>query len=390
MYHGSNHMSYITLLIYPIILLILFIGSKVSKKSEFNEEWNSISETKAIQGIMALCIVCHHCAQQTCVEWLESGNIVHGLDFFSNTGFLFVSVFLFWSGYGLYKSLKNKPRYFNKFVKKRIFPIWLPYFISCFLYTFVRIYILKEKMIIPYLITNLTGITNGYTSAWFVQAIIVFYILFYVSFKHSRYDVDAIIYVWIGIVFWTILGLLVDHNDIFLCGQWWYNSALLFPIGISFAKYEDKILGVLKSTYKVLMPISVILSFLLFRLSRHMEITRGYYGQYLGLPFARKIIWRVVTYFPQAFAAIAFVLMTILVCMKIKFGNKALKFLGNHTLEIYLTHLFSLVPLGVRYNYIRDSFFYRKPWVLLAATLILTVPAAVLLKKVTSLVTKNH
>lgn len=377
-----SKMSYITLIVYPILILILFWKSKVIKKSEYNEEWNSVSETKAIQGLIALCIVCHHTAQQTCASWLESRNIVHGLDPFLNIGFMLVAVFFFWSGYGLYKSVTGKSRYLSRFLKKRVLPVWVPYVIVCFLYTLVRLLFLKEKMPIWFIITNLTGITIGYEFGWYVQAIIIFYILFYYSFKKTRFDSDAIMYIWIGVVIWNLLGIIIDHNDYFLRGEWWYNSTLLFPIGITFAKHEEKIFSMIKKWYRVLVPVSVVLLTALIILSRYTDTNMGYYGEYTGVTFETKIIWRVMTYLPQVLAAVMFVFVLILICMKIQFKNAVLDFLGSHTLEIYLTHGFFLQTMAVYYNYHRDSIFYGRPFLLLVFTVILTIPASAGLKRI--------
>lgn len=374
-------LSYITLLIYPILAVVLFWGFEKIKKGEFNEEWNSFSETKAIQGLMALCIVCHHTAQQTCVNWLPSGNIVNGLNVFSDTGFLFVGVFFFWSGYGLYKSFKNKQKYLCGFIKKRVVPVLVPYVFVCFLFTLERIFVFKEKMPLWFKITNFTGITIGYYFGWYVQAILLFYLIFYFAFKNARYDFDAVLYVFAGVLLWVVAGLIIDHNDYFMRGQWWYNSTMLFPFGVLFARNESKIYEFLKKRYKILVPSSVILFFLSFFFSRFMEFIGGYYGEMMGFSFPKKILYRVLTLTPQLLAAVMFTLILILICMKAQFHNKILDFLGSHTLEIYLTHAFFLEFFAIYYNYKRDSLFYGRPWLLLLVTFILTMPAAVLLKK---------
>ena len=384
-----NSLSYITLLIYPIIAAILLFGFKKAKKGEFNEEWNSFSETKAIQGLMALCIVCHHTAQQTCVNWLPSGNIVNGLNVFSDTGFLFVGVFFFWSGYWLFKSFKNKQKYLSGFISKRVVAVLVPYVIVCFLFTLERIFVFKEKMPLWFKITNFTGITIGYYFGWYIQAIVVFYLVFYFAFKYSRYDFDAILYVFAGVLLWVVAGLIIDHNDYFMRGQWWYNSTMLFPFGVLFAKNESKIIEFLKKRFKILVPSSIILFFLSFFFSRFMESIGGYYGEMMGFPFSKKILYRVLTLTPQLLAAVMFTLFLILICMKAEFHNKVLDFLGSHTLEIYLTHAFFLEYLAISYNYKRDSIFYARPWLLLLVTIILTIPAAVLLKKVCNLLCKK-
>lgn len=377
--------TYITLLIYPALLILLLFGAKRTEKGKFNEGWNSLPQSKAILGFIAVCIICHHTAQQTSVMWLQSGNIVNGLNLFNDAGFLLVSVFFFWSGYGLYKSAVTKERYLSGFIKKRVFPIWFPYVLVCFLFTFVRLYIMNEKMVPLYKFTNFTGITIGYYFGWYVQAIIIFYLVFYMAFKFGTYEFDKIAIVWAGVILWIIAGLCIDHNIWFLRGEWWYNSTILFPIGITFARFDEKIIEKLKSKYVLYTALSFVFIFVFFFVYEIMAGMFGFYGEYAGVGTVIKIIWRILTVTPQMLCGISFVLFIIMLSLKIRFGNKALKFLGNHTLEVYLTHAFFLEPLAVRYNYVRDSVFYGRPWLLLLVTLVFTVPAAVLLKKIVSI-----
>ena len=384
----SAKLSYLTLLIYPIILIIACVGLSFYKKGEFNEEYFSVNNTKAIQGIAAICIVCHHTAQRTCAKWLESGNIVHGLDPFLRTGFLFNAIFFFCSGYGLYKSYKNKKKYLTGFAKKRMLPVWVPYVIVCFLFTLLRLFYFKERMSIVYAITNLTGITIGYAFGWYVQVIIIFYAIFYFSFKKSSDDFDAISSVLASVIMWVIVGILVDHNDWFLTGEWWYNATLLFPIGLIFASQEKTIISELKKHYKIYFPVSLIAFFVMIRIAIQMEITKGYYGDEMGLKLFKKIIFRIQTYVPEVLSAIIFVLIIVMICMKVGFSNKVLDFLGRHTLEIYLTHAFFLEIFAVMYSWEKESVFYGKPALLLFVTLIGTIISAVILQKLAGAIIK--
>ena len=83
-----------------------------------NNYWDK-NYTKAIQAICAIGIIFHHMAQKTCAPWLPDEYIVHGLDIFLNAGYLFVGVFFFCSGYGLYKSVKANPDYLKGFIGKQ-------------------------------------------------------------------------------------------------------------------------------------------------------------------------------------------------------------------------------------------------------------------------------
>ncbi len=374
-------MSYLTLIVYPVLLFVAFYGSTFFRKGLFNQEWTDLRQSKSLQGLAAVCIVCHHTSQQTCASWLASGNIVHGLDAFIRTGFLFVAVFFFWSGFGLYKSFVNKPDYLKGFFRRRIVPVWVPYAVVCPLFTLLRIFLLGEKMSPLYLVTNLTGLTLGYTFGWYVQTIVIFYGLFAMAFGLCSDRKKAAGVIAAGVAVWTVTGLFVDHNDWFLRGEWWYNSVLLFPLGIITAQNEEKLFRFFKKNYTPCLIIAFLSSALLITGAHFAEAYLGYYGE-TWAPFGLKMEFRLITYLFQALSAVALVWLMMLGAMKIRIGNRVLEFCGNHTLEIYLTHAFPLESLGLLYNYSAESFFFRRPWLLLLAVLVATFVLSVLLKKI--------
>ena len=110
--------------VYPLMLLALLWGSRISKKGRWNDEAFSLRQMKAIQGFTALCIMLHHCGQKNSASWIDKKYYVGGLEFFVPSGFILVSFFTFCAGYGLYKSFKTKPGYLeNGYFRKHIIPI---------------------------------------------------------------------------------------------------------------------------------------------------------------------------------------------------------------------------------------------------------------------------
>ena len=97
-------MNYLIYIYYPLLILLILWGCKWFPKGHWNEEALSIKQTKALQGFCAVCIMLHHIGQKTCAPWLPSEVITHGLDAFVPIGYLLVGIFLFCSGFGLYKS----------------------------------------------------------------------------------------------------------------------------------------------------------------------------------------------------------------------------------------------------------------------------------------------
>ena len=106
-------------LVYFLLGLLFFFGARLACRNEWNEDYTSLKQTKVMQGITALFIALHHMAQKTCAPWHPTRYTVHGLDVFVPLGYLFVGVFLFCSGLGLYRSLHSKPDYLKGFFRRR-------------------------------------------------------------------------------------------------------------------------------------------------------------------------------------------------------------------------------------------------------------------------------
>ena len=106
-----NKVNYGIYLVYPILLAVLFVGCKVAKKKEWNEEALSLNQMKAWQGFAALMIMFHHIGQKWSASWIDKKYYVPGLEFFVPIGYVLVSFFIFSSGYGLYKSVHTKKDY---------------------------------------------------------------------------------------------------------------------------------------------------------------------------------------------------------------------------------------------------------------------------------------
>lgn len=293
-------------IIIPLVFFILpFIGSKFSKSKQWNEEYLSKSQTKIIKGFCAIGIVLHHMAQETAAPWLNSKYIIHGLDFFVNIGYLFVGTFLFISGYGLYKSFKEKENYFDNYFSRRILPLLIAYLTANLIYYFYD--------------------TTPSTYNWYIAAILICYILFYIGFKFFKHEIISFLIVIVGIVLYSMFCSFT------MLGGWWFNTIGLFVIGLAFAKYEKYIVSFMKKTYIPLLIVSIVLTCIC-----------TWYGRYyenVVYNVTKESVYDLYSLYIILFrfsAAINFTLATILVSLKCKFNNKVLSFYGSISLEFYL------------------------------------------------------
>lgn len=366
-------------LVYVALPVILLWGAKFSGK-RFNDGFLSLEQTKAIQGFLAICIMLHHIAQKTCASWIQpQTRIVHGLDMFVPIGYLLVSIFLFFNGYGVYKSYHTKENYLEGFIKKRILPVVLALYTTTVIFFIARL-LVGEKMDAKQVILYLTSIQLCNPNTWYVIVLPFFYLAFYFSFKFIKKDGLAVLATTAFVVFYMLLGTRIDHNDYWIRGEWWYNCVFLFPVGIIFAKFEDKIIPHLKKHYWVYLVAALLLFYPLYIYSGFICNIFGYYGDNWGAP--DTVFRRRVSLLSQVFLTTEFVFTVLLINMKVAFGNKFLKFMGTITLEFYLIHGLYVELFGWQFDGgVPSPHHIKYVLVYVLVVFALGVPSAMLLKR---------
>ena len=374
-------MSKLVYLTYPAVLIILFAGSKWYKKGEWNEEFMSLEQTKYIQGFLAICIMLHHIGQETCAPW-QNYKLLPGLEFFVPIGYLMVSMFFMFSGFGLYKSFSSKDNYLVGFFRKRMLPLILAFLFSNWIYFIARI-IMHEKINGWKIFCYITGYGLPNLYAWFALVMPLFYLFFYVAFKWLKTDKARISCVIILTFIYTFIGTWIDHNDYWMRGEWWYNSVHLFWIGILFAKYEKDIVAKFRKVHTLAVIISAICLLVSYNLSEIFKGVFSYYGEYnRSLSHWQVVENRWICLIGEMLVCIFFVLLFMLLNMKIKLGNKFLGFMGGITLEFYLIHGLFLEFFSYRFCEIVPSIVRIKNVALLIVIVFaLSIPASLGFKK---------
>ena len=327
-------MSDYLLMIYPaLITIILLFGGRISKKGEFNTDSWSISQSKAMQVFAALMIILHHVVQSvTGYGGVKKGLITEWNSF----GILFTSIFFFFSGFGLYKSYKNKDNYLDGFLKKRLLKVILPFVFTNIIYILV---LSKDVINDPKLLfTSIFGYPLVNINAWFMIVIIILYIAFYMCFKTSKSDNAAILKLTVFTCALVAYSLTLGHSNIkghWFTGEWWYNTTLIFIIGFLWAKHEEVLKALLKKIYAVLFPALIIIFYIWYGYTGYILGRYGYYREWEGHPGYRE---KFISLVAQMVLCMLYVMIMLLLNIKIEYKNKALGFLGKMTYEIYLIH----------------------------------------------------
>lgn len=337
---------------YSILAVILLIGVKPANRGGWREESLSLHSSKGLLGFCAVGIMLHHMSQTIYFANEDPGILLFMVDI----GVCFVGMFFFFSGYGLYSSLRDKPDYLKGFMRGRLPAILVPFYMCNFVFilgSYLFGYQFKKGELLPYL----TGAVLMNSQMWYIVEIFILYLLFYIVFRLVRNrNAACALYVLMTVI---LIGfsLRLGHDKttptqgLWFHGEWWYNTTLLLPAGILFAKWERPILSFVRKFYAIVLTVSALLTAFLYKETLFMLRNKGYWFEWDGYAGYKEKVQTLAVQTP-------FVLLTvftvIVILQKIEFGNKILDFLGSIALELYLIHnLFLLyMPASNRIWYI--------------------------------------
>lgn len=332
-----------------VVLFLLFLYRvKLAPAGSWHEDFLSLPVSKGLQGFCAVLIVMHHISQQLA----ENAGPLHWLE---NVGVCFVGIFFFFSGYGLLKSLLKKDDYLKGFFRKRMPVILIPFYVIIFI--FLAFTLLLGDVYTP---GELIGIITGWlllnTHMWYIVEIAIFYIAFYLIFRFIKNRGAALTVMTLFIVLVTIGSLLLGHGDYWFQGEWWFNTSLLFVIGMFIAQFETQVVAFVKRFYIAALIIFTAATALLCKATMYMLENYSYWSETeTSLAYGDKLRCLSV----QLPFVICFVFLLLIVTMKVQFKNPILSFLGSISLELYLIHnLFLILFSWIDGFIIEDRFLF--------------------------------
>jgi probable poly-beta-1,6-N-acetyl-D-glucosamine export protein len=312
----SNNM-YLYLLAFIFLPILVFYKSKVFTNKTYNLEFLSKPATNCIKGLCILVIILHHITQN-----MESPFVMNPFNLF---GYLAVSIFFFLSGYGLMVSALNKSDYLHGFFLKRLSKVYLP-FVLVNAITLMLIYLLSnDKYSINETIAYILGIKLIDPSLWFVKAIILFYVIFYLAFKFFTKNIASKLVLIYSFIYFAVcykIGL----------GGWWFNTCFCFPMGVYLALYYNKFIKFIQENYVKTTIVNMIFFAITFFFSQQSNV----HG---------KIIFETIS-------SVFFVALTLTFLLKVKISSKPLYFIGGISYEMYIIHM---KVLGIYFNSVNIS-----------------------------------
>ncbi len=331
-----------------ILFFLLLYRASASEPGLFQEDHFTKDYELPLRGFFTLVIVYHHLSQYL----TEPGPFLP----LQEAGLLCVAIFFFYSGYGVMKNALAGKSYFHHYFVRRYSKIFVPFYLCNMIYLAVYFFT-GERFGLGLSLKYLLGIRLINPQSWYIIVIALFYLVFFLCFHLIRKpSVSLLVLAAFQIAFPTYCMVRGPGIALFQ-GDWWFNSSSLFLVGVILARYEDRIMAISRKSYLFWLGLSALLFLFLFPASIRVkdQIEALLINEQI---FVKEMLDNWISFIWQTLAVISFTAFVFLLTLKIRFSNRFLIFLGNHSFELYLIHGLFLEILRGETVYVASDFLY--------------------------------
>ena len=304
-----------------IFAVILLAGCRLMPAKEFNSDYMSKDSTNIIKGVFVILVFFSHCSQYITLSgpYDEPYNAVRIF-----LGQMIVAVFLFYSGYGIMESINKKSfNYIKSIPYKRVFKTLINFDIIVTLFLILD-YFLKYEFSPKTIALSYIGWQNIGNSNWYILAILILYIITFISYLPLKFSDKKYMHIICAIVL-TVLSAIAVYA-MFKLGKesYYYNTMFIFPLGVWYSilkPYIDRFIAGKSIVYTFVLMI-VTLAFAYTNINVNDKPFLEHNGNVLSLMYT---LW-----------SFAFTLIIVVVSMKVKIKSNLFKWLGEHIFSIYM------------------------------------------------------
>ncbi|KAF6582793.1 acyltransferase family protein [Paenibacillus sp. EKM211P] len=321
-------------------------------------------ETNIAKGIAVVLLLIHHLfafPDRLKYDYVSLFSLFHerGEFYLGHFGQIAISIFLFLSGYGLYKSNVQNPQHLMQKSFTRLSKIMINYWVVFLLFIPVGLYFFgtsdrfQHNSIMDFL-RNFIALSSSYNGEWwFLYDYILLLLIFPVTFQAFQRNAWVTLLI-AGLVFYNSYS----QGNYYSIMYW----QLPFMIGLFFAKY--KLYSWMSKIYD-----SIIFNNILFDVIVLVLLFR----------FRTTSQWFEKTTIDMIIAPIV-ILVSIHLMNKLKL-TKPFVYLGKNSMNIWLTHTFFC------YYYFQSIVFFPKVSILILLWLILlTILTSIIVNSIISLI----
>lgn len=310
-----------------ILCLLTIVNIKIKGFNQFFVDYMDLKNTNNIKGIFVWMILIKHYSEYYKKKYIYKMI----LNYF---GQKIVSLFLFYSSFGIYESIKNKGKNYIKTLPKKIIIIFIKSQLVILIFLLINI-ILGIKIKLKKYLFSIIFISAIGNSNWFAFTILTLYFYSYISFIFIKNKSHF----FFGILIINIISFFHIH----LVYYYYYpkkigtiDNILCFIIGFYYSlikKYFDKIIMKNDILFYGFLSFTILI----------------YYYFY---------IYEIKTIFIVSIINAIFSLIVVFITMKIRFDNEFLKLLNSHSYSIYLLQRAVMIYISKK-KYFESNEFIR-------------------------------
>ena len=313
-----------------VLLCLYKVQLKPKNGESYMTDYMSVEKTMAIKGIFIMLVFFSHFNSYVTFSSPEE---LEYLKIFKDIGQAMVTLFLFYSGFGVMESIKKKGKaYVNKIPVTRILGTYFRFDIAVVIFIIVGA-ILGNTYPVSQCLLSFTGWDSVGNSNWYIFAVVIAYLITFISFElgcwltkkksaNLSYFLSAIL-VTAGCILYIII-----LRDFKLKKEYWYDTIVCYAFGIWYSLLRDKIEKYINKNLVV---------YLLFLIGTTA-------GTFYFMP-NKKMSFAHAEHFMLFFVA-----FVVILSMRVSFHNKILVWCGKNLFGLYIMQRIPMIifkSLGV-------------------------------------------
>ena len=334
-----------------VLLLVASLYGIRFGKEEAYEDYLSRDRTNAIKGIFILFVFLSHAngyLKRNGYEYETIGDSIFQICL-SLIGQLMVVMFLFYSGYGVMESIKQKgDNYVRKMPRHRILTTLLNFDVAVCIFLMVNI-LIGRTVTLPRFLLSLIAWDSIGNSNWYIFDIIVCYFftwltafLFPSLINKKRLGLGVMLSLVLVVIFLAVAK-----------PTWWYDTLLAYAAGVFYSENKERIETLISKYYWRWM---IIMTFFMIVLYVYPHNIHG---------------------FKMVILSIIFALWIVLLSMRVRLGNNGLQWCGANLFPLYI---YQRIPMLVLITIAPASMWVEWPVLFFAICFIVTIIIAVTFK----------
>lgn len=319
------------MIFFYVILSIVVLFALEYKKN--NQDYISLQQTNTIKGIFIWLVFLGHIMPYISNEVpFELFIDKAGVGVVTILKQLVVVPFLFYSGFGVMNSIKNKGLgYVDSIPRKRLLNTLLNFGIAVLFFVALNI-VLNIPMNMKQVLLSLISWDSVGNSNWYIFTICICYLTSFVSYKLYGYSRRALI---ANFLILSVFAVVISRFK----GSWWYDTCLAYSAGCLYCYYKNKFEKIINSKYwlySVLAGSSLIVSYILM----------------LKAPIAKSLVFMNI-------CSICFSMFIIIFTMRFQFKSKVLEWSGRNLFPLYIYQRIPMILFSVLWGgYLVSEFKY--------------------------------